>query len=142
MSKLCVIKISWKERENRSDAIFKEMMVENSQNQRKTSSHRMHEALWTLDRINTKKTEFRHIIAKLLKTKDKERMLKTTRGKKYLIFKEYAIRLIADFYTETMEAGRQWNEWESQIAEGKSCQSRILYPLLLWPHLLLSPVLI
>lgn len=84
MSKLCVIKISWKERENRSDAIFKEMMVENFQNQRKTSSHRMHEALWTLDRINTKKTEFTHIIAKLPKTKDKERMLKTARGKNIL----------------------------------------------------------
>lgn len=46
MSKLCETGISeGKERESRADAIFNEKMVENFPNQRKTSSHRMREAL-------------------------------------------------------------------------------------------------
>lgn len=40
------------------------------------------EAQWTLNRINTKKTTLKHIVIKLLKSKDKEKILKAAKGKK------------------------------------------------------------
>lgn len=74
MFKSCVIGISeWKKRENRADTVFKEMIVENFPNWRKTSSQRMCEALWALGRMNTKNAKFRHIIAKLWKPKTKRK---------------------------------------------------------------------
>ena len=39
-------------------------------------------------RINTKKTTFRYITANLLKTKDKEQILKAAREKRYITYKE------------------------------------------------------
>ena len=101
---ICNRNLRGKERENRADTVFKEMIFENFPKQRKTSSHGMCEALWALGRINTKNTKFRHIIAKLLKTKDKEKILKEARGRKKKI--NYLHRIYnkaeSNFYTEAV----------------------------------------
>ena len=44
----------------------------------------------------------RHIIIKLPKIKDKERMLKAARGKETVTYREIPIRLTADISKETL----------------------------------------
>lgn len=61
--------------------------------------------------MNTKKTRFRHVIAKLLKMQDKESILKAARrgGKIYHLHRIYN-RAGSNFYAEAMETRRQWDE--------------------------------
>ena len=52
----------------------------------------------------------RHIIIKLPKIKDKERILKAAREKETVTYKGVPIRLSADFSKETLQARRVWKE--------------------------------
>ena len=49
----------------------------------------------------------RHIVIKLAKIKDKEKLLKATREKQQIIYKGTPIRLTADFSAETLQARRE-----------------------------------
>ena len=51
-----------------------------------------------------------HIIIKLPKIKDKERILKAARKKERVTYKGVPISLSADFSKETLEASRGWKE--------------------------------
>ena len=53
-------------------------------------------------RINPRRNTPRHIIIKLTKIKDKDKMLKATREKGQIIFTGTLIRLSADFSTEML----------------------------------------
>ena len=59
---------------------------------------------------NPKRPTPRHIIIKMPKFKDKERILKTAREKQEVIYKGAPIRLVADFLMETPQARREWQE--------------------------------
>uniref|UniRef100_A0A8C3WB29 L1 transposable element RRM domain-containing protein n=1 Tax=Catagonus wagneri TaxID=51154 RepID=A0A8C3WB29_9CETA len=48
----------------------------------------------------------RHILIKMTKIKDKEKILKAARGKKQMTYKGTPIRLSADFSAETLQARR------------------------------------
>ena len=52
----------------------------------------------------------RHIIIKLPKIKDKERILKAVRRKERVTYKGVPIRLSANFSKETLQARRGWKE--------------------------------
>ena len=69
----------------------------------------------------------RHIIIRLPKIKDKERILKTARGKETVTYKGVPIRLSADFSKETLQAGRGWKE-VFEVMKGKDLHPRLLYP--------------
>ena len=69
----------------------------------------------------------RHIIIKLPKIKDKERILKAARGKERVTYKEVPIRLLADFSKETLQARRGWKE-VFKVMKGKNLHPRLLYP--------------
>ena len=60
--------------------------------------------------MDTKRTMLRHIIMKMPKVKDKERILKASRGKERVTYKGVPIRLSADFSKETLQARRDWQE--------------------------------
>ena len=66
----------------------------------------------------------RHIIIKLPKIKDKERILKVARGKKTVTYKGVPIRLSADFSQETLQARRGWKE-VFRVMKGKDLHPRI-----------------
>ena len=68
----------------------------------------------------------RYIIIKLLKIKDKERILKAAREKETVTNKRVPIRLSADFSKETLQARRGWKE-VFQVMKGKDVQPRLLY---------------
>ena len=52
----------------------------------------------------------RHIIIKMPKVKDKERILEAAREKQLVTYKVVPIRLSADFSKETLQARRDWQE--------------------------------
>ena len=77
--------------------------------------------------LDPKRNTPRHIIIKLPKIKDKERILKAARGKGTVTSKEVPIRLSADFSKETLQARRGWKEL-FQVMEAKELHPRLLYP--------------
>ena len=77
--------------------------------------------------MDPKKTTQRHIIIKIPKVKDKERILKAAREKESVTYKGVPIRLSADFSKETLQARRGWKE-VFQVMKGKDLHPRLLYP--------------
>ena len=56
------------------------------------------------NKMDTKRLTPRHIIIKMPKVKDKERILKAAREKKLVIYRGVPIRLSADFAKEILQA--------------------------------------
>ena len=77
--------------------------------------------------MNSKQTTSRHIIIKITKVKHKERILKAAREKQRIIYKGISIRLLADFFTETLQARNEWHDI-LKVLKGKNLQPRLLYP--------------
>ena len=69
-------------------------------------------------KLYPKRNKPRHIIIKLPKVKDKERILKAARGEESITYKGMPIRLSADFSKETLQARRGWKE-VFQVMKGK-----------------------
>ena len=74
--------------------------------------------------MNPKRPTPRHIIIKMQKVKDRERILKAAREKQLVTYK--GIRL-SDFSTETLQARRQWQEI-FKVMKSRDLQPRLLYP--------------
>ena len=62
------------------------------------------EAHRTPERWDTKRSTPKHIIIKMAKIKDKDRVLKAARESKKVTYKGKPIRLTSDFSTETLQA--------------------------------------
>ena len=77
--------------------------------------------------MDPKRNTPRHIIIKLPKIKDKERILKAAREKETVSYKGGPMRLSADFSKETLQARRGWKEG-LQVMRGKHLHPRLLYP--------------
>ena len=60
--------------------------------------------------MDPKRPTQRHIIIKMTRLKDKERILKATREKQVVTYKEASIRLASNNSKETFQARRKWHE--------------------------------
>ena len=60
------------------------------------------------NKMDAKRPTPRHLIIKMPKVKDKERILKAARENKLVTYKRVPIRLSADFSKETLQASRDW----------------------------------
>ena len=83
-------------------------MKENFPNLVKAVDIQVQEAQRVSNKINTKRTTPRHIIMKVLKVKDEERILKAARERQLVTYKGAPIRLLADFSKETLWVRRDW----------------------------------
>ena len=101
-------------------------MAENFPNLMETDA-KIDEAQRTPNKLNPKRPTPRHIIIKMAKVKDKERILKAAREKQSINYKGTPIRLSAKFSTETLQARREWQDI-FKVLKGKNLQPRILYP--------------
>uniref|UniRef100_A0A8D2CEE9 L1 transposable element RRM domain-containing protein n=1 Tax=Sus scrofa TaxID=9823 RepID=A0A8D2CEE9_PIG len=115
------------EREKETEKIFQEIIAENFPNMGKESLTQIHEAQRVPYKINLRGNTPRHILIKLTKIKDKEKILKAAREKKQITYKGTPMRLSADFSTETLQARREWQDILNVI-KGKNLQPRLLYP--------------
>ena len=59
-------------------------------------------------KMDAKRPMPRHIIIKMLKVNDKERLLKAARENQLVIYREIPIRLSTIFSKETFQARRDW----------------------------------
>ena len=89
--------------------------------------HEIQEAQRVPKKLDPKSNSPRHIITKLPKIKDKEKILKKARGKETVTYKGVPVRLTTDFSKETLQARRGWKE----VFEVK--KSKDLHPTLLYP---------
>ena len=78
-------------------------------------------------RINPRRNTLRHIVIRLAKIKEKEKLLKAARDKRQIIYKGTPIRLTADFSAETLQARREWHDI-LKVMKGENLQPRLLYP--------------
>ena len=69
----------------------------------------------------------RHIVIKVTKIKDKDKILKAIREKWQITYKGTPIRLSADFLTEILQVRRKCHHIFKVMKE-KNLQPRILYP--------------
>ena len=83
--------------------------------------NRVQEAQRVLGRINPRRNTPRHMLMKLTKIKDKEKLLKATREKRQVTYKS------ADFSIGTLQARREWHDI-FQVMKGENLQPRLLYP--------------
>ena len=114
------------EREKGPEKIFEETLVENFLNMGKEIATEVQEAQRVPYRINSRRNTPRHIVIKLAKIKDKEKLLKAAREKQQITYKVTPIRLTADFSAQTLQARGKWNDI-LQVMKGKNLQPRLLY---------------
>ena len=79
------------------------------------------------NKLDPKKTTPRHIIVKIPKVKDKERILKAAREKYRVTYTGVPIRLSANFSKETLHARRVGQE-VLKVMKSKDLQPRLLDP--------------
>ena len=75
------------------------------------------------NKMGAKRTTQRHIIIKIPRVKDKERILKAARKIQRVTYKGVPIRLSADVSKETLQAGRDWQE-VFKVMKSKDLQPR------------------
>ena len=115
------------EREKGTGKIFQEIIAKNFPNMGKESLTQIQEAQRVPYKINPRRNTPRHIIIKLSKIKDEEKILKAAREKKQITYKGTPIRLLADFSAEALQARREWHD-VLNVMKGKNLQPRLLYP--------------
>ena len=116
------------EEQQEIENLHEKVMKENIPNLAKEIDfHGVQEAQRIPKKLGPKKHTPRHIIITLSNIKDKERILKASRGKETVTYKGVHIRPSADFSKETLQAGRGWKE-VFQVMKGKDLHPRLLYP--------------
>ena len=115
------------EKEKGPEKIFEEIIAENVHKMGKETVIQVQEAQRVPGRINSRRNMPRHIVFKMTKIKEKEKILKITREKEQIMYKGIPINLSSDCSAEPVQARRQWHDI-FRVIKGKSIQSRILYP--------------
>ena len=95
-----------KEKEKGIENIFEEIMSENFPNLKETDI-KIQEAQRAPNKSDPNRPTSRHILIKMAKLKDKERILKAAKAKQSVNYKGTPIRLSADFSPETLQARRE-----------------------------------
>uniref|UniRef100_A0A8D1GA18 Uncharacterized protein n=1 Tax=Sus scrofa TaxID=9823 RepID=A0A8D1GA18_PIG len=117
-----------REREKGTEKIFQKIIAENFPHMRKEPFTQIQEAQQVPYKINPRRNTLRHILIKLTKIKNKEKILKAVREKKQTTYKGTLIRLLANFFSaETLQARREWHDILN-VMKGKNLQPRLLYP--------------
>ena len=85
-------------------------MAENFPSLGKETNIHVQEAQKFSNKMNPKRCTERHNVIKMVKVKDKERILKAAREKQIVRYKRDPIKLSADFSAETLNARREWHD--------------------------------
>ena len=89
------------EKEKGLEEIFEQIVAENFPNLAKETSIHVQEAERTPPKINENKPTPHHIIVQFANIRSKDTLLKASRGKKILTYREKNIRITSDLSTET-----------------------------------------
>ena len=112
------------EEEQEIENLFENIMKENFPHLAKEIDFQeVQEAKRVPKKLDPRKHTPRHIAITLLKIKGKERILKATREKETVTYKGVPMRISADFWKETLQARRGWQE-VFQVMKGKDVHPR------------------
>ena len=95
------------EEEQGIENLFETVMMENFPNLRREKATQIQESHRVPSKRNPKRPTARHIIIKMAKFQDKERILKAAREKQEVTYKGAPVRLAADFFLETLQVRRE-----------------------------------
>ena len=124
---ICIMGVpEGEERDRGAKRTSKEIMTEKLSNFWKNNLY-IQEAQWILSRINLKRYTPGHFIIKLLKDKDKDKILKAAREKWLITCKGASIKFIADFSSETIYGGQKVVGWNIQGAERRKSFNQEFY---------------
>ena len=98
------------EEEQGIENLFETVMMENCPSLMREKVTQIQETQRVPSKRNPKRPTARHIIIKMAKFQDKERILKATREKQEVTYKGAPIRLATDFSMETLQARREWQK--------------------------------
>ena len=102
-------------------------MTKNFPNLVKDKDTQVQEAQRVPYKLDQKRPTLRHVIIKMTRLKNKERILKATREKQVFMYKGAPTRLSSDFSTETFQARGNWCEI-CKVIKIKGIQPRLLCP--------------
>ena len=99
--------------------LFSKIIEENFPNLKKEMPMSIQEVYITPNRLDQNRNSSHHIIIKTPNALNKERILKTERGKGQVTYKGRPIRITADFSPEIMKARRSWEDPMQTLREHK-----------------------
>ena len=102
-------------------------MKENFPNLLKEIDIQVQEARRVPNKMDTERTLPRHIIIKMPKIKDKERILKAARENQRVTYKGVLIKLSADFSKEILQQEGLARNIQFKVMKSKDLQPRLLY---------------
>ena len=114
------------EKENGAESVLNEIIEENFPNLGIEGEMCVEEVFRSPRFVNVERPTARHIVIKMAKMKDKERILRAARQKK-ITYKRTPTRLTADFCTENLQGRRAWSDIFKTLKD-KNLQPRMLYP--------------
>ena len=106
-----IIGIPEGEEEQGTENLFEKVMMENVPNVMRENVTQIQESQTVPIKRNPKRTTSRHIIIKMAKFQDKERILKAAREKQEVTYKGAPIRLATDFSMEMLQARRECKKY-------------------------------
>ena len=115
------------EKEQEIGNIFEKIMKEHFPDLAKETDMQEQEAQRVTNKMDARRPTPRHIIIKMPKVKDKDKVLKAAREKQLVTYKGAPIRLSADFSKETLQARREWQEM-FKVMNSRHLQPRLLHP--------------
>ena len=115
------------EEEQETENLFEKIIKQHFPNLAKEIDIQVQEAQRVPKKLDPKRTTLQHIIIKMAKVKNKEKILKVAREKQRVTYKGVPIRLSADFSKETLQARRGWKE-VFKVMKGKDLHPRLLSP--------------
>ena len=95
------------EREQVTESLFEEIMTENFLVKEKDKQ--VQEVQRVPNKMDPRRPTPRHVIIKLAKLKDKERILKAPKEEQLVAYVGSLIRLSSDFSIETFQSRRDWH---------------------------------
>ena len=116
-----------KEKEQEIGNLFEKIMKENFPNLVKKVDMQVQVAQRVPNKMDAKRPTPRHIIIKMPKVKDKERILKSARQKQLVTYRGVPIKLSADSSKETLQARRDWQDI-FKVMKSRGLQPKLLYP--------------
>ena len=126
-SNVCIIGVpGGEEKEQEIGPLFENIMEKNIPNLVKEIDMQVWEAQRVPNKMDAKRPTLRHIIIKMLKIKDKERILKAAREEQIVTYRRVPINLSADFSKETLQARRMGKKYS--VMKSRNLQPRLLYP--------------
>ena len=107
--------------------LFEKIIKENFPNLLKEIDMQVQEAQRVPNNMDTKRPTPRHIMIKMPKVKDKERISKVESENKLVTYRRVPIRSSADLSKENMQAKRDWQEI-FKVMKSRDLEPRLLYP--------------